>query len=699
MRQRASVRRGVVAGTVAVGIIIAGSGAAAAAHLTAAHAPLAAASSPATSSASSQSTSASSVSAAVPSGTLAIDASTPATTANGVTTIPAGTNMTFDYTASAAVSTNWVGVYAQGQTPGSVSSSAWAYAPDSSGQVTVTTASLGPGSYEAWLLYDDGYGEMSTAITFTVTGSGTITVSGATSVVQGLNVTFAFTADPANTENWIAIYNAGDSDLHDYLTWAYTPGGSGTSSFSTAGLNPGTYQAYLLYDNGYSTLAGPVTFTVTPAPVVPQPIYKRTLQSLGSPELDSPSGIAVDAAGNAWVVDADKDQVVELSASGREITHFGTSGSGQGQLSGPEAIAVHGGDVYVADTGNSRVEEFTTAGKLVATIGGPGTGNGQFTQPEGVVVDSAGTLYVSDTVGNRVQEFSSAGTFTKALTAGMSDPQGLAIDASGDLWVAENGITDAGGDAVHEYSPAGTQLTSLGLSASSVHAGMSNPSDVALDGQGNVYVTEPDYDLVQQFNVDSLYQGEFGTPAKDAPKGTLYLPSAVATGSNGQVYVADTGNHRIAEFVPQTPPKVAVQPVSTKVFAGFPALFHAEAAGTPAPTVQWESQAPGASSFTPIQGATSDTLIVSRTAATQSGTRYEAVFTNASGTVTTEVVTLTVSKLSAPGKAPNKPGCGAPGWTAWPSSPSWGDIFSWPGIPGWPANASGRPAVPAPANS
>jgi sugar lactone lactonase YvrE len=433
---------------------------------------------------------------------------------------------------------------------------------------------------------------------------------------------------------------------------------------------------------------------------VPQPTYKQTPQSLGSPALDSPSGIAVEASGNVWAVDADKNQVVELNSSGREIRHFGTSGSGHGQLSSPEAIAVGGSDVYVADAGNNRVEEFTTSGAFVATIGGPGAGNGQFTQPEGVAVDSSGTLYVADTEGNRVEEFTASGTFSKAITAGMSNPQGLAVDSNGDLWVAENGITDTEADAVHEYSPAGTQVLSLGREASSANAGMSNPSDVALDGQGNVYVTEPDYDLVQEFNVNSLYEGEFGTPAKAAPQGTLYLPSAVAASSDGQVYIADTGNHRIAEFVPQVAPKVRVQPVSTKVFAGFPAIFHAEASGTPAPAVQWESAAPGATSFTAVNGATSDTLIIGRTTTAQSGTRYQAVFANATGTTTTSPVTLTVTKLSAPGKAPNKPGGpGGPGWKQWPSSPSWSDIFSWPGIPSWPSAAAGRPSVPAPANS
>jgi hypothetical protein len=621
--------------------------------------------------------------AAVPSGTLSID--------GGVTTVRAGTSLTFDYTASTADSTNWAGVYQQGQTPGDVSSSVWAYAPDASGQVTLSTTALGPGTYEAWLLFDNGYSEMSSAVTFTVTASGTISVSGKISVVQGMPVSFAYTANPANATNWIGLYREGDSDLEDYLTYTYTPDASGTASIGTASLSPGTYQAYLLYDDGYTALAGPVTFTVTAPPVVPQPVYHATLDGA----LTSPFGVAVDSGGDVWTTDAAKNDVVELAPDGRALRTFGTSGSGNGQLNDPEAIAVSGGDVYVADSGNNRVEEFTTGGQFVRTIGGPGTGTGQFTDPEGVAVGSGGDVYVSDTAGNRVEEFSQAGSFIKEITAGMSNPQGLAVDATGDLWVAQNGAYDTSNDSVIEYSPAGTQIVTLGGGNNSNYAGMSNPSDVALDGQGNVYVTEPDYDLVQEFNADGVYEGEFGTPGKDKA-GTLYLPSAVATGSDGQVYVADTGDHRLAEFVPQVPPKVTVQPVPVTVYAGFPAILHAAAGGIPRPSVQWESEAPGVTTFTPVMGATSDTLVIPATKTAQSGTRYEAVFTNATGTATTSAVTLTVKALTAPSTAPDHPGgSGSPTWTTWPSAPSWADVFSWPGVPAWPGHPAGRPAVPA----
>jgi tripartite motif-containing protein 71 len=302
----------------------------------------------------------------------------------------------------------------------------------------------------------------------------------------------------------------------------------------------------------YGVMAGPVTFTVTAPPPVTMPSYTGQLNGGSADALSGPYGVALDASGDVWVADTYNNRVVELSPSDTVLQSFGTEGSGPGQLNNPDAIAVDGsGHVFVADTGNNRVEEYDTNGTFVATIGSAGTGNGQFDDPEGVAVDGNGDLYVADTDNNRVEEFSVAtGSFTKAITTGMADPQGLAADSSGDLWVADNGITDNANDSVAEYSPSGSELTSFG-SSTSQFGGMSNPAAVAVSG-GNVYVSEPDYEFVQEFTTTGVYEGEFGTPADGA--GTLNLPQAVAVNAAGSVFVADSGNNRIAEFSLVAPP-------------------------------------------------------------------------------------------------------------------------------------------------
>ncbi len=477
-----------------------------------------------------------------PSGTLAVSAST----------VTQGSTITFTYTATPATSKNWIGIYPPGDTPGKVSSTAYKYAPDATGTVSFSTGSLTPGGWTAYLLYDTGYEVMAGPITFTITAattapSGTIAESAKT-LVQGSIITITYTATPATSDNWIGIYQPGQTPGHVGSTiWQYTPDASGTASFSTASLTPGTWVAYLFYDTGYEVMAGPITFTVTAPPSPPPTTMPTYMGELGHRVLNGPFGIALDGHGDVWVAEAYADQVAELSPSGDVERVIGSEGSGPGQLDDPEAVAVDdGGQVFVADTGNDRVEEFSTTGKLLGTIGGPGTGDGEFDQPEGVAVGGS-TLYVADTGNDRVEEFSTVtGAYVGEITKGMSAPQGLALDGSGDLWVAQNGIYTNSADSVTEYSATGDELFSIGANTSKF-GGMSNPADVAVNSAGDVYVTEPDYDLVQEFTQYGQYLGEFGTPV-DGTTGTLDFPVGLVIEPNGQVLVADSGNNRVASF-------------------------------------------------------------------------------------------------------------------------------------------------------
>lgn len=391
----------------------------------------------------------------------------------------------------------------------------------------------------------------------TTAPSGTLAESAST-VAQGSTITFTYTATPATSDNWIGIYHPDQTPgKQASTTYKYTPDASGTVSFSTAGLTPGTWVAYLFYDTGYEVMAGPITFTVTAPPAAPPTTMPRYTGELGHRVLNSPFGVALDGNGDVWVVDTYAGQLVELSPSGDVERVIGSKGPGPGQLDDPEAVAIDDGHVFVADTGNDRVEEFSTTGRLLATIGSSGTGDGELDQPEGVAV-SGSTLYVADTGNNRIEEFSTTnGAYIGEITEGMNDPQGLALDGSGDLWVAQNGIYTNSADSVTEYSPAGAELFSIGGNTSQF-GGMSNPADVAVNSAGDVYVTEPDYDLVQELTQYGQYLGEFGTPV-DGATGTLDFPVGVAIETNGQVLVADSGNNRIASFglVPSPPTHVS----------------------------------------------------------------------------------------------------------------------------------------------
>jgi class 3 adenylate cyclase/sugar lactone lactonase YvrE len=130
----------------------------------------------------------------------------------------------------------------------------------------------------------------------------------------------------------------------------------------------------------------------------------------GQLQFSSPTGVAVDASGNIYVVDSSTNTVQKLSSMGHFLNRWGSPGSGNGQLKSPSAIAIdRQGNVYVADTGNNRIQEFASDGSFVAKWGTKGSLPGQFQSPGSVAVDAQGHIYVGDTDNHRIQKFSRAG--------------------------------------------------------------------------------------------------------------------------------------------------------------------------------------------------------------------------------------------------------------------------------------------------
>lgn len=184
-------------------------------------------------------------------------------------------------------------------------------------------------------------------------------------------------------------------------------------------------------------------------------------------DLKEPDGIAVGSGGNVWVVDHGNNRVEEFSSTGvfRETIGFGVAngkgeyevctsgcragvaGSGKGQFSKPQGIAVYNGDLYVTDSKNNRVEEFSESGGYIGEFGGTGSGGGQFEEPAGIAAGPAGTLYVVDEGNDRVEAFSPGGEYkyqyefgTKGTGSGeLKAPEGVVVNTAGDTYVADKG--------------------------------------------------------------------------------------------------------------------------------------------------------------------------------------------------------------------------------------------------------------------
>ncbi|MGA9672282.1 MAG: hypothetical protein WBQ94_23920, partial [Terracidiphilus sp.] len=191
------------------------------------------------------------------------------------------------------------------------------------------------------------------------------------------------------------------------------------------------------------------------------------------------------------------------------------------------------------------------SGNVLATvpISGVGTGpqmaflpgtqstlaSGSFTNPNGVAVDASENVFVADSSKTAINEIVAAGGYTTVTTlgSGFSQPAGVAIDGSGNLFVA-----DSGNGAVKEIAAAGgyTTVTTLG-------SGFSQPAGVALDGGGNVFVADAGNNAVYEILAAGGY-----TDVNTLGSG-FKSPNGVAVDGSGNVFVADSGNSAVKEIL------------------------------------------------------------------------------------------------------------------------------------------------------
>jgi uncharacterized protein (TIGR03437 family) len=241
------------------------------------------------------------------------------------------------------------------------------------------------------------------------------------------------------------------------------------------------------------------------------------------------SGLAFDGAGNLYLSDGQNQVIRKVDTAGiiTTVAGNGTAGfSGDGgpatkaQLQYPEGIAVDSaGNLYIADRSNSRVRKVDTSG-IISTYAGNGnvvySGDGvqanttAVHEPQGLAVDSTGNLYISETGDSRVRKVNASGIISTiagqtkktsgfagdggpATAALLSGGLGLAVDASGNLYIADNGNSrirkvDAAGIITTVAGINGNASTPIGDGGPSTSAFIGVPQDVAPDATGNLYI-------------------------------------------------------------------------------------------------------------------------------------------------------------------------------------------------------------------
>jgi sugar lactone lactonase YvrE len=213
---------------------------------------------------------------------------------------------------------------------------------------------------------------------------------------------------------------------------------------------------------------------------------------------------------------------------------------------------------------------YTLAGK-----GDRGTEDGQgvaagFFFPTGVAVDAAGNVYVADSKSHRIRKISPTGmvsTFAGSATFGstdgpgslatFTDPADVALDATGNIYVA-----DRGNHKIRKITPEGNVSTFAGSGnpgkqdGVGVAASFDTPQGVTVDSYGNVYVADKVNHLVRKITSTRMVTTLAGTGVRGADDGARAVvsferPYRVATDAAGDVYVADFDNHKIRKIIIQ----------------------------------------------------------------------------------------------------------------------------------------------------
>lgn len=289
----------------------------------------------------------------------------------------------------------------------------------------------------------------------------------------------------------------------------------------------------------------------------------------GDGQLEHPNGIAISPSGDVYV--AEGGRVQEFTASGTYLTKWGSPGSGDGQFYGTWGVAVGpDGSVYVTDFGNNRVEVFSSSGQYETQWGTLGNGTGQFLGPIGIAAAPNGDVYVADEGNARVEKFTASGTYLGPLGSYGTGPGQLQMP----IWVATdkdgNVLVWDASNRVEMFNSSGTFLNQWGSTGTGPGQFDYGMDALAVDHNGNVYVTDSVNDRVQVFNESGQFLTQWGS--QGASSGEFVEPQGVAVGSDGDVYVTDFGNARVQVFVDflTTPNQVHVPIVFDNASAAAP---------------------------------------------------------------------------------------------------------------------------------
>ena len=310
-------------------------------------------------------------------------------------------------------------------------------------------------------------------------------------------------------------------------------------------------------------------------------------------QLDYSMDLTIDTAGNLYIADTYNSLIRKVTPEGIISTIAGTgvygySGDGgqatQAQLKYPRSLTMDSiGNLYIADSSSHRIRKITPEG-IISTIAGTGVDgysgdDGQAAQaqlkyPSGLTIDSAGNLYIADSSNHRIRKVTSEGIIStiagtgfngysgdggQAIEAQLYFPRSLTTDSAGNLYIADSSnhrirkitpegiISTIAGTGINGYSGDGGQAA---------QAQLSYPYGLNMDNTGNLYIADSSNHRIRKIIPEGIISTIAGTGVNgysgdggQATQAQLSYPKGLTSDIDGNLYIADSSNSRIRKRI------------------------------------------------------------------------------------------------------------------------------------------------------